>query len=185
MEFKRNFGLGEHSRRAARLSCNSNYLRTKTLGLKWNVSTDQFRVSITDLPPKDHVTKRVIVSDSVRVFDVLEWYSPTIIKMKILLQRFWETKIDWDDPVPDDIHQVWLQWRNELPSLMTVPVSRCYSPVGVTIVSMQLHRFSDASEEAYAGVIYLCMGDSVRHIHTSLDRSRQNKGVSYQAFVNT
>lgn len=69
--------------------------------------------------------------------------------MKILLQRLWERKVDWDDPVPDDIYDVWLQWRSELHSLSDKPIPRCYSPKEATI---QLHGFSDASEDAYAGV---------------------------------
>ena len=145
---------------------------TKTLGLEWNVSTDQFRLTITDLPPTDDVTKRVIVSDIAKVFDVLGWFSPVIIKMKILLQRIWESKVDWDEPVPDNIHEIWLQWRNELPTLATMHIPRCYSPVGATVVSVQLHGFSDASEEAYAGVVYLRMVDSIGNVHTSLVLSK-------------
>ena len=108
------------------------------------------------------------MSDVAKIFDVLGWFSPVTIKMKILLQRLWEIKVDWDDPVPEDIHEVWLQWRNELSSLATMHIPRCYSPVGVTITSMQLHGFSDASEEAYGGVVYLRMADSTRNVHTSL-----------------
>ena len=102
---------------------------TKTLGLEWNTSTDQFRLTVTNLPPPptDRVTKRVVVSDIANVFDILGWFSPVIIKMKILLQRLWESKVDWDDPVPEDIHNV---CRNELPSLAAMHISRCYSPVG-------------------------------------------------------
>lgn len=47
-----------------------------------------------------------------KVFDVLGWVSPVTVKMKILLQRLWEAKPDWDDPIPDDVLQVWSQWRN-------------------------------------------------------------------------
>ena len=49
---------------------------------------------------------------------------------------------------------------DELASLATMHIPRCYSPVGVTITSMQLHGFSDPSEEAYAGVVHLRMMDS-------------------------
>ena len=48
----------------------------------------------------DSVTKRVLVSDIARTFDVLGWFSPAIVKMKIPLQGLWEEKVSWDDPVP-------------------------------------------------------------------------------------
>lgn len=36
------------------------------------------------------------------------------------------------------------------------------------MVSIQLHGFSDASEEAYAGVVYLQSESSDRSVHTAL-----------------
>ena len=47
-------------------------------------------------------------------------------------------------------------------------ISRCYFPKGVVIESIQLHGFSDASEDAYAGVIYLRLTDSDGNVHISL-----------------
>ena len=37
--------------------------------------------------------------------------------MKIPLKRLWEVKLDWDDPAPNDVQEVWSRWRMELPSL--------------------------------------------------------------------
>ena len=110
---------------------------TKTLGLEWNVTKDEFRLTISSLPSTGNITKRAIVSDIAKIFDVLGWFSPVIAKMKILLQRLWERKIDWDDPVPQEIYEVWLQWRSELPSLTSKSIPRCYSPKEVSIVSVQ------------------------------------------------
>lgn len=47
-----------------------------------------------------------------------------------------------------------------------------YSPAGATIVSMQVHGFSDVSEEDYAGVVYLHMVDMTGNVHTSLVLSK-------------
>ena len=76
---------------------------TNTLGVEWNAHLDHFRLTIVDLPPRENVTKRVLVSDIAKTFDVLGWFSPTIIKVKILLQQLWELKVDWDDPLPPEI----------------------------------------------------------------------------------
>ena len=141
---------------------------TKTLGVEWNTSTDEFGLAIPEFSPDVTVTKRRIVSDVAKIFDVMGWFSPAVAKMKILLQRLWEIKLDWDDPIPESVHQVWTRWRDELPLLATVHIPRCYSPLKHTIVSTQLHGFSDASEEAYAGVVYLRIEYSDERVHTSL-----------------
>ena len=141
---------------------------TKTLGIEWNISTDEFHLTIAESTPITTVTKRVIVSDVAKVFDVLGWFSPVIVKMKILLQRLWEIKLDWDDPIPDDIYQVWSQWRSELPLLTTMHVPRCYFSSKNAVVSTQLHGFSDASEDAYGGVVFLRVEDSRKKVHTTL-----------------
>ncbi len=67
---------------------------TKTLGLEWNTVTDQFHLTVSDLPATEVVTKRILVCDIAKVFDVLGWFSPATIRVKILLQRLWEQRVD-------------------------------------------------------------------------------------------
>ena len=54
---------------------------TKTLGLEWNTKSDEFCLTVNKVPPPDpcRVTKRALVSDIAKTFDVLGWFSPTII----------------------------------------------------------------------------------------------------------
>ena len=87
----------------------------KALGLEWNVGMDAFHITMSNLLPLDGVTKRTLVSDIAKIFDVLKWFPPAILSMKILLQRVWEVGVDWDDPVPAVIHDAWAQWSSELP----------------------------------------------------------------------
>ena len=83
---------------------------TKTLGIEWNSDSDHFRLTIADLPPPANVTKRLLISNIARTFNVLGWLSPAIVKVKIQLQRVLESKVHWDDPVPPQIEIAWLQW---------------------------------------------------------------------------
>lgn len=142
---------------------------TKTLGVEWNARLDHFRLAVAQFPPSSIVTKRTIVSDIARMYDVLGWFSPIIVKMKILLQQLWEQKIDWDDPVPESIHEVWMQWKGELELLADRQIPRCYYPTETQLHSIQLHGFSDASESAYAGVRVV---DTSGNIHTALVTSK-------------
>ena len=51
-------------------------------------------------------------------------------------------------------------------------IPRCYFPKETTVTSTQLHGFSDASEKAYSGVVYIRMEDSTGAVHTSLITSK-------------
>ena len=108
--------------------------------------------------------QRALVSDIAKTFDVLGWFSPSMVKAKILLQRCWEQKLDWDDPVPSSIRDSWYNWRSELHLLAERHISRCYFDKTSQIVSLDLHGFSDASEHAYTAVVYLCMTDSLGNV---------------------
>ena len=90
---------------------------TKTLGIEWHSVLDYFRLSSANHSPLESLTKHSLVSDIAKTYDVLGWFAPTIIKVKILLQRVWESKINWDDPVPQPIAEEWLLWRSQLKSL--------------------------------------------------------------------
>ena len=141
---------------------------TKTLGINWSAKSDHFRLTVADLCPQDCWTKRTLASDIAKTFDVLGWFAPVIVKAKIFLQRLWEEGLGWDDPVPSSLEQTWLEWRQELALLEDKHIPRCYQPKSVEIMYRQLHGFCDASEVAYAGVIYLRMVDTAGCIHTSL-----------------
>ena len=84
---------------------------TKMLGVEWNAALDYFQLTVAEQPPLENVTKRLLVSDVAKTFDVLGWFSPTT---KILLQQLWEAKLGWDDTVPPPLCDTWLQWRSKL-----------------------------------------------------------------------
>ena len=128
---------------------------------------DSFRITINDFPEVAVYTKRSLTSDIARIFDVLGWFSPSIVQLKILLQRLWEAKVAWDDPVPQGIESSWRSWRDELPLIKNLLIPRCYIPKDHDAGHLQLHAFSDASEDAYAGVVYL-RSRNEKGVHTSL-----------------
>ena len=58
----------------------------KALGVEWNSSQDTMATCVT-LPPEYTSTKRSIISDVARTFDILGWLAPTILMMKVLYQQ--------------------------------------------------------------------------------------------------
>lgn len=127
-------------------------------------------MTVADFPPLERITKRFLVSDIAKTFDVLGWFSPSIVIAKILLQRAWEHRIDWDDDVPNTIVEVWIRWRSELKLLSNKHIPRCYMyfPKQPKVKSFELHGFCDASETAYAAVAYIRAISSTGQPLTSL-----------------
>ena len=127
----------------------------KALGVHWDSSRDVLQVSIGTLSPLKQCTKRSVISDIAKTFDVLGWFAPATILMKILFQHLWEIKLEWDEEVPRNIQKMHHEWKQQLPLLKDIAVNRCYFRPGCSVVKTELHGFSDASEDAYAAVIYL------------------------------
>lgn len=100
----------------------------KTLGLSWDTKLDCFSITVSTSPSSNCLTKRTFVSDIAKIFDVLGWLAPVIIKVKILLQRIWEIKLDWDEQIPTSISSVWTRWKAELPLLSDLSIPRYYFP---------------------------------------------------------
>ena len=145
---------------------------TKTLGIEWNSKADHFRLTIADPPFKGNITKRALVSDIAKNFDVFGWFAPVTIVVKILLQCVWEEKVDWN--VPARIQSVWLRWRIELKMLSSKHIPRCHFPKDCYIISTEVHGFSDSSGDAYAAVVYLRMIDTKGDVHVSIVMSKTN-----------
>jgi hypothetical protein len=126
----------------------------KALGIQWNPSMDQFSY-ISQLETNSKInTKRQFISNMAKLFDPLGWVSPVIIRIKILAQHLWTRGIDWDQKIPDDINEKWQEIRIKLPEINNIRINRWikYSP---TYQNISIHAFCDASELAYATVIYL------------------------------
>lgn len=63
-----------------------NHEMVKALGLSWNTKTDNFCFKM-EFTFTDKITKRVVLSDSARLFDPLGWLAPTTIIAKIMFQN--------------------------------------------------------------------------------------------------
>ena len=125
----------------------------KALGVIWNSVKDTLCIDVSYLG-EDVRSKRDILSDTFKTFDVMGWITPAVLPMKILIQELWKMKVEWREDLPEDkllIHQI---WRENLPTLADVSVPRCYFLKKPTL-TIQIHGFSDASEAAYGAAIYL------------------------------
>lgn len=124
----------------------------KTLGIGWNNSTDELNYN-TQFKNDTNTSKRTILSHVSQIFDPLGLLSPAIIIAKILLQKLWLTKTDWDDALPSDVAEAWNRFATSLSALKTIVVPR--HAIGLDPESIELHIFTDASQVAYGACAYI------------------------------
>lgn len=138
---------------------------SKTLGIVWNSQNDQF-IYTSNLNLQITITKRSILSAISQIFDPLGLLGPIIIQGKILIQKLWLLKISWDDPVPEDFREIWLNFSNQLSGANTFKIPR--QVTSKNRVSIQLHAFSDSSLDAYGTCVYVRCEDAKGNIYSNL-----------------
>lgn len=127
----------------------------KTLGMTWTPATDtlHFTIDMSKLSCKSRITKRQLLSDASKLYHPCGLLAPITIKSKIMMQRIWKLKIDWDEFVPEDIQTEWNEYKADLPSIEKIKIGRWLKTT--SNVTIYLHGFCDSSERATAASIYL------------------------------
>ena len=126
----------------------------KALGLEWDSRLDLMAPALQP-STKYQTTKRGVVSDVSKTFDVLGWISPSVLVMKLLYQKLWQLKTGWDEDIPPDLIDQHARWRDQLHLLSQKQLPRCYYRTDSPPLTKELHGFSDASLKAYGAVIYI------------------------------
>ncbi|XP_008180992.1 uncharacterized protein LOC103308762 [Acyrthosiphon pisum] len=119
----------------------------KILGLYWSSDSDTLKFKISCL------------------FDPLGLIGPAIVRAKLILQRLWLLKVQWDEPLPNSIQDEWKEYRTSLMSLNELVVPRKIKG-DCNIINIQIHGFADASIEAYGCCLFLRNTNS-DGVHTS------------------
>lgn len=132
----------------------------RTLGVGWKPTTDKFFFTVVITDQKNHASKRIILSETSKLFDPLGLLSPLIIRAKMIMQKIWLLKLNWDDKVPKEIYTEWSQLQTDLQALNTLTIPRHLNIFpDRTII---FHGFADASMTAYGACIYVSVFNSVQ-----------------------
>ena len=126
---------------------------SKALGLVWDSGEDVMSPSI-NVCASYSKTKRGLISDVAKTYDLLGWIAPAILAMKLVYQTLWQTGHQWNEDVPPDIAESHATWRTDLPLLAQRTLPRCYHLPHLKPLTTELHGFSDASMKAYGAVLY-------------------------------
>ncbi|XP_059222522.1 uncharacterized protein LOC131996725 [Stomoxys calcitrans] len=125
---------------------------TKTLGIRWNAKSDNFFFRCNAISDKLSYTKREVLSEISKIFDPAGWLAPIIVLTKILMRKIWLSNVGWDESINSDCLHDWKRFLSSYSLIDTIQLPRwlSYSPS----CHVQFHAFCDASENAYATVIY-------------------------------
>jgi len=119
----------------------------ETLGIYWQPDKDMFLFRINEIESNERkLTKRIILSQIAKIFDLFGWLAPVIITAKIMMQFLWKMNIGWDDPISQPVAENWLRYRRELKSVEDLTIPCCVLTEHATKIS--LIGFRDASEHA-------------------------------------
>ena len=148
----------------------------KALGVKWTIDDDELSVQPGGRVNEEGITKRVVASNIAMIFDPLQISLPFLVDGKRILQDIWVLHSDeaaeaksngatpqdilnlrkrqWDQPLPKDLAQEFITWRDQIPHLEHLKVPRCVVDKDRKVTSRQIHVFSDASPNACGAAAY-------------------------------
>lgn len=131
------------------------HTQNKTLGIGWHNDSDElyYTTKIDEYSHVSKLTKRVMLSTISQIYDPLGLLSPAVILSKIILQKLWLSKLDWDDPVSPDIELLWRKFIETLSYLSVLKIPR--HALSDNVQHIELHIFSDASQNAYGACAYI------------------------------
>ena len=150
--------------KVAELGCDT--MAERALGVLWDFQKDQFqfKVKINSKP----LTRRGILSATSSFFDPLGFAAPVLMVPRLILQELCKLSLGWDDVIPINLQQRWLQWHSSLYNLQRFSVQRCMNPNKIgRALSTQVHHFADASQSGYGAVSYLRQVDEGGTVHCS------------------
>ena len=149
----------------------------KVLGEVWNRVEDTIIYTfdaLIELTANLELTKRYLLKIIAKFFDPLGMLSPLTIGMKGLFQEVCQSKLEWDERLPEAFQERWRKWVVSLKEVRSVHVPRCiYSGISEKVVSYELHGFGDAGDRAYCAMVYLvCVTHSGRYARLVASKTR-------------
>ena len=142
----------------------------RALGVFWCIENDSFgfRIILKDQP----LTRRGILATVSSIYDPIGFCAPITLIGKRVLQRICklsQSKLDWDEPIPEEQSKTWLKWRSEIVKLNDIEIERCHKPKNFgDIKQIQFHHFGDATPELGIGQCsYMRLVNSENKVHCS------------------
>ena len=131
----------------------------KILGVSWNTKEDTIEFNFTTVlegekDTKFVPTKRQLLTELGRIYDVLGLVSPFTLIAKVILQECFRRELAWDAVMPSDLAARFQEWREEVRHLEKITLPRLVVP-SIGRGKVWLAIFADASKIAMACSAYI------------------------------
>ena len=125
------------------------------LGVLWDPGPDVLECEIKLTVQAAPVTKRMMLSVIMRIFDPLGLLTPVTVRLKMMVRKVWscDPKVGWDDALPNAMQGEWARLVDELNQAEKISFPRSITPNGAKGTPI-LVIFSDGSIDAYGAVAY-------------------------------
>ena len=88
--------------------------------------------------------------------------TPVVLRAKLLMQKLWQLKITWDEPLNKDIQAEWKEIAINLKKASQFSVSQCY--INAPLTHLVIHCFADASQSAHGAEVFFTKDDQVSFV---------------------
>lgn len=125
---------------------------SKTLGHHWNIPEDMLSLE-TNLcieSTNSRITKRIFSSILASVYDPMGLIAPFVVQLRLFLRKLWKAELDWDDTLPQELHDEALTLINDVHLVKKFTVKRNV----ITGSPATLLLYCDASKHAVGVAAY-------------------------------
>ncbi|XP_072398194.1 uncharacterized protein [Diabrotica undecimpunctata] len=128
---------------------------SKVLGINRLPYQDDFSFKLPICEEAPPLTKRKLCTYVSRMYNSLGKLLSFRVHSKSFLQRIWSLPLDWDSDILDDLLiSDWKSLLDTYQSISKITFPRCLT-LPLLKSDMQLHCFTDASQDIYAACVYL------------------------------
>ncbi|XP_066920191.1 uncharacterized protein [Clytia hemisphaerica] len=115
-------------------------------GMRWHVKEDKLSINIGDLNfAKKNVSE---------VFDLTGKVAPIVASLKLDVQQLVLRKLNWDDPIPEDLRPIWESNFELIKSIGTIKFKRAIVPEDALNLDINTLNFGDASKSMICSCVY-------------------------------
>ena len=147
----------------------------KVLGVIWDSDDDTLQLDLCDVAEFAKslpATKRSVLRIAAKIFDPMGYLTVFTINFKVVFQRLCINKVPWDEPFTGEYMKKYESLLRLLEECPHVCMPRYLFSQGEQLSRIEIHSFSDASEKAFASVVYLRVEYLTGKVETKLIASK-------------